>query len=235
MRKILLGLVTIFLLGFAIYIAVYGVNLGSIKIDSILAIKEENAKLEQKIENATKLKNTDYTQDLAALENAYKKLMTEKDKYEQMLELGVDENGEALNKIPEYETETLWITIGNYAKKEGVDLKIQPTLNNNISKTYDLNFTVTGGYIQIIDFLYDIERDTTLIFKIDNFKMVPGSSTDELVATFTCKDVKVNISDNLDDTSNQAEDNNSNTTSDKSNTTSDTSNTSSNEKNNSNT
>lgn len=235
MRKILLGLVTIFLLGFAIYIVMYGLNLGNIKIDSILAIKEENAKLEQKIENATKLKNTDYTQDLASLENAYKKLMTEKDKYEQMLELGVDENGESLNKIPAYETETLWITIGNYAKKEGVDLKIQPTLNNNISKTYDLNFTVTGGYIQIIDFLYDIERDTTLIFKIDNFKMVPGSSTDELVTTFTCKDVKVNISDNLDATSNQAEDNTSNTTSDKSNATSNTSNTSSNEKNNSNT
>lgn len=238
MRKILLGLVTIFLLGFAIYIAVYGLNLGSIKIDSILAIKEENAKLEQKIENATKLKNTDYTQGLASLENAYKKLMTEKDKYDQMLEIGVDENGETLNKIPEYETETLWITIGNYAKKEGVDLKIQPTLNNNISKTYDLNFTVTGGYIQIIDFLYDIERDTTLIFKIDNFKMVPGSSTDELIATFTCKDVKVNISDNLDATSNQTEDNTnntSNTTSDKSNTTTNTSNTSGNETNNSNT
>lgn len=207
MRKILLGLVTIFLLGFAIYIAIYGVNLGNIKINSIIAIKEENNKLEQKIENATKLKNTDYTQGLASLENSYKKLMTEKDKYAQMLELGVDENGQSLNKIPKYETETLWITIGNYAKKEGVDLKIQPTLNNSISKTYDLNFTVTGGYIQIIDFLYDIERDTTLIFKIDNFKMVPGTSTDQLVATFTCKDVKVNISENLDQSSTQTDNN----------------------------
>lgn len=227
MRKILLGLVTIFLLGFAIYIVIYGVNLGSIKINSILAIKEENIKLEQKIEKATKLKNTDYSQGMTSLENAYKKLMTEKDRYEQMMELGVDENGEALNKIPEYETETLWITIGNYAKKEGVDLKIQPTLNNKISKTYDLNFTVTGGYIPIIDFLYDIERDTTLIFKIDNFKMVPGSSTDQLVATFTCKDVKVNISDNLDENSNQTGDNTSKTTNDQSKTTSNTSNTTS--------
>ena len=32
MRKILLSLVTIFLLGFAIYIAIYGLNLGSIEI-----------------------------------------------------------------------------------------------------------------------------------------------------------------------------------------------------------
>lgn len=202
MRKILLGIVAIFLLCFAVYIAIYGFNLGKIEIKSISAIKEENAKLGKKITNASKLRNTDYTQSLTSLENAYKKLMTEKDKYAQMLELGVDENGQSLNKIPKYETETLWITIGNYAKKEGVDLKIQPTLNNSISKTYDLNFTVTGGYIQIIDFLYDIERDTTLIFKIDNFKMVPGTSTDQLVATFTCKDIKINISENSNTTSN---------------------------------
>ena len=200
MRKILLSLVTIFLLGFAIYIAIYGLNLGSIEIKSIPAIKEENAKLEQKITNASKLRNTDYTQSIASLENAYKKLMTEKDNYEQMLALGVDENGETLNKIAEYETEKLWVTLGNYAKKEGVDWKMDVTSNNSISKTYDLNFTVTGGYIQIIDFLYDMERDTTLVFKIENFKMVPGSTTDELVATFTCKDIKVNISENLNTT-----------------------------------
>ena len=202
MRKILLSLVTIFLLGFSIYIAIYGLNLGSIEIKSIPAIKEENAKLEQKITNASKLRNTDYTQSLTSLENAYKKLMTEKDNYEQMLALGVDENGETLNKIAEYETERLWVTLGNYAKKEGVDWKMDVTSNNSISQTYDLNFTVTGGYIQIIDFLYDMERDTTLVFKIENFKMVPGSSTDELVATFTCKDIKVNISENLNTTTN---------------------------------
>lgn len=222
MRKILLSLVTIFLLGFAIYIAIYGLNLGSIEIKSIPAIKEENAKLEQKITNASKLRNTDYTQSIASLENAYKKLMTEKDNYEQMLALGVDENGETLNKIAEYETEKLWVTLGNYAKQEGVDWKMDVTSNNSISKTYDLNFTVTGGYIQIIDFLYDMERDTTLVFKIENFKMVPGSSTDELVATFTCKDIKVNISENLNTTTNTNTNTNTSTnTNDNSNTNTD--------------
>ena len=197
MRKILMSLVTIFLLGFAIYIVLYGFNLGKLEIKSILAIKEENTKLEQKITNASKLRNTDYTQSLTSLESAYKRLMDEKDNYEQILALGVDENGETLNKIVEYETEKLWVTLGNYAKKEGVDWKMDVTSNNSISKTYDLNFTVTGGYIQIIDFLYDMERDTTLVFKIENFKMVPGSTTDELVATFICKDIKINISENL--------------------------------------
>ena len=212
MRKILMSLITIFLLGFAIYIVIYGFNLGNLEIKSILAIKEENAILEQKIANASKLRNTDYTQSLTLLENAYKKLMTEKDNYEQMLALGVDENGETLNKIVEYETEKLWVTLGNYAKKEGVDWKMDVTSNNSISKTYDLNFTVTGGYIQIIDFLYDMERDTTLVFKIENFKMVPGSSTDSLTATFTCKDIKVNISENSSTTSTNQDTNTSTST-----------------------
>ena len=220
MRKILLGIVAIFLLCFAVYIAIYGFNLGKIEIKSISAIKEENAKLEKKITNASKLRNTDYTQSLTSLENAYKKLMTEKENYEQMLALGVDENGETLNKIAEYEIEKLWVTLGNYAKKEGVDWKMDVTSNNSISKTYDLNFTVTGGYIQIIDFLYDMERDTTLVFKIENFKMVPGSSTDELVATFTCKDIKVNISENLNTTTN-TNTNTSTNTNDNSNTNTD--------------
>lgn len=196
MRKLLLGLISIMLLALSIYIAIYGISIGGIQINGIPSIQEENLKLENKIQEATKLKNTDYPQNTALLESAYKKLMTEKENYEQILALGVDENGQPLNKIQEYEIEKIWITMGNYAKKQGVDLKLDVTSNNTISKTYDLKFTATGGYIQIVDFLYDIERDSTLVFKLENFKMVAGSSTDELVATFVCKDVKLNITDN---------------------------------------
>ena len=184
------------LLALSIYIATCGISIGGIEINGVQAIQEENLKLEKKIQEATRLKNTDYPQNTTSLESAYKKLMTEKENYEQILALGVDENGQPLNKIQEYEIEKIWITMGNYAKKQGVDLKLDVTSNNTISKTYDLKFTATGGYIQIVDFLYDIERDSTLVFKLENFKMVAGSSTDELVATFVCKDVKLNITDN---------------------------------------
>lgn len=195
MRKLLLGMLSIILLAFSIYIAIYGVSIGGLEIKGIPAIKEENTKLETKIQKASQLRNSEYSQKVTSLESAYKKLMTEKENYEQILSLGVDENGQPLNKIQEYEMEKIWITVGNYAKKQGVDLKIDLTSNNSISKTYDLNFTVTGGYIQITDFLYDIERDSTLVFKLENFKMVPGSDTDNLVGTFTCKDIKINISE----------------------------------------
>ena len=196
MRKILLGLISVLLVAFSIYLAIYGVQLSSFEISGVPAIQEENANLDVKIGKATNLKTVQYTQKKSALDEAYKKLMTEKESYEQLLELGVDENGLPINKIQEYEIEKIWVTMGIYAKQQGVDLKMDVTSNNSVSGTYDLKFTVTGGYIQITDFLYDIERDSTLVFKIENFKMVPGTNTENLSATFVCKDIKLNISEN---------------------------------------
>lgn len=195
MRKILLGLLVILLLALSVYIAVYGIELGGLQINSIPAIKEENDVLETKIETASKLRTTQYPSEITILEGAYKKLVAEKENYEQILALGVDENGQPINKIQEYEMEKIWVAMGNHAKAQGVDLKMDVTLNNSVSKTYDLKFTVTGGYIQIVDFLYDVERDSTLVFKIENFKLVAGETTDVLVGTFTCKDIKINITE----------------------------------------
>lgn len=213
MRKLLIGLITILLFALAVYIVICGLSFGGIEISSISAIQEENARLENKIEQANDLKNTDYPQNVTLLESAYKKLMTEKENYEQILALGVDENGQPLNKIQEYEIEKIWITMGNYATKQGVDLKLDVTSNNSVSGTYDLTFTATGGYIQIIDFLYDIESDSTLVFKLENFKMVPGTSTEELVATFVCKDIKLNITETSSSTTDATTGENSNTNS----------------------
>lgn len=205
MRKILLGLVSVMLFALSVYTAIYGFSIGSLEVKSIPAIKEENMRLDNKIQTASNLRTKDYPQNVTLLESAYKKLMSEKESYEQLLKLGVDENGLPLNKIQEYEMEKIWVTMGNYAQKEGVDLKMDITSNNSVSKTYDLKFTATGGYIQITDFLYDVERDTTLVFKIENFKMVPGENTDNLSATFTCKDIKLNIADALGSSRNNSD------------------------------
>ena len=235
MRKLLLGLLTIILFALAVYTSIYGVMMAGIQVNSIPAIKEENDKLDKKIKIASDLKNKEYPQNIALLEAAYKKLTTEKESYDQVLALGVDENGLPLSKIQEYEMEKIWVTVGNYATKEGIDLKIDITVNNAVTKTYNLNFTVTGGYIQITDFLYDIERDSSLVFKIENFKLVAGSKDDELVGTFTCKDIKLNIS-NADDimssTINGQQDGNSNTTTNGNTTTNNNTTTSSNTTNN---
>ena len=56
---------------------------------------------------------------------------------------------------------------------------------------YDLQFTATGSYISITDFISAIENDSSLGFKIEEFKLVPSSSGSDLQATFVCKDIAI--------------------------------------------
>ena len=57
------------------------------------------------------------------------------------------------------------------------------------ANTYNLRFTATGSYISITDFISAIENDSTLGFKIEEFRMVPSGS--DLQATFVCKDIAI--------------------------------------------
>ena len=221
MRKLVLYLVTVLLLALAAMIVLRGVVLGPIIINSFKEISDANSELDGLIDEAVEQKEVKYTEALSQQQTAYKTLMSEKASYQQLLDLGVDENGIPLSKIQEYEIEKIWITLGNYAEKQGVDLRMDITVNNSVAKTYDLNFTVVGEYIQIADFLYDIQRDNTLVFKIENFKLVSSEQIEEttiesneqdeenddvnnqqteitdynLTATFVCKDIRLNIVD----------------------------------------
>ena len=60
-------------------------------------------------------------------------------------------------------------------------------------KKFDLKFAAIGSYVGIADFIYDIENDSTLGFKIEEFNMDSSEDTasTRLVATFTCKDIAI--------------------------------------------
>ena len=53
MRKMLIGLITFLLFGLATFMLIYGIKFGNTQISSISAIKEENALLDQKIEEVS--------------------------------------------------------------------------------------------------------------------------------------------------------------------------------------
>ena len=57
-----------------------------------------------------------------------------------------------------------------------------------------------------------IENDSQLGFKIENFSMVPSSSTTDLQATFTCKDITIKGISNSSSTINQSTNNQTNNT-----------------------
>lgn len=221
MRKIILYMALIILVIFSVFIVYKGIP--EMKIQSYSSISQENKKLNNLITEANNQKEVGYKKKNDALNTAYKLLESNKESYQELLEIGVDSNGIPLSKIQEYEIEKIWITIGNYAKKEGIDVKMEITSNNSVAGTYDLNFTANGSYTSIEDFLRDLQGDNTLVFKIENFKLVAGGtvgsstskgnndenttndgSTDILTATFVCKDIKLNIVESSEHTENDS-------------------------------
>ena len=112
--------------------------------------------------------------------------------------------------------------------------------NSSTQDMYNLKFTATGSYISITDFISAIENDSTLGFKIEEFKMNPSSSGSDLQATFVCKDIAIKdvsqsttttpspSTDTSTNTNNTTNNTNSNSTSNTSNSTNTTNTSSSN-------
>ena len=59
------------------------------------------------------------------------------------------------------------------------------------SRSKNLLFTVTGNYIAVINFVLSIEDDSQLGFRIENFKILPGSGENGRQATFTVRNVRI--------------------------------------------
>ena len=58
-------------------------------------------------------------------------------------------------------------------------------------KYYDINFTVQGSYAGVSLYISDLEDDSELNFKIENFSMEPVENGNYVKATFTTKDIAI--------------------------------------------
>ena len=189
MKKLLILILIALLLALCGFIAIQGVSLGSVKILGIREMQDKNADLEEKIQEATSLVQKDYASTKNQVEQSSETYETTKKDYED--KVIISEGGEIEELSKPYDIETLWVRIGNHAKRQGVvmNMNVGPS-TTGADGTYDLDFTVTGTYICITDFISAIENDSTLGFKIEEFKMGPSGS--DLQATFTCKDISIN-------------------------------------------
>lgn len=194
MRKLLISVLIVILLAVAGYMCYNGITIINYRISGLKEIKELNENLDEKISVASKLISTDYPTQISNITKSMKDLKSEKEKYDNMVTISTDEQVQSAAKIEKYEIEYLWTKIGNWAKKEGVTMKID--LKNSSTGTqglYNLQFTVNGQYVGIADFIYDIENDTSLGFKIEEFSLQSGSDTNILTGSFVCKDISINI------------------------------------------
>ena len=194
MKKLLLSIITILVIVLTAITIVKGFQIGKLNVLGITQIKEKNEDLYSTIKQATKLASTDYQKKIDDLNEAIKKLETEKTKYDDMVSVSTDSEVQAANQSYENMIEFLLIRIENHAKTEGVTMKMDVTRSSSgAENVYNLNFTAIGPYVGIEEFITDIEDDSKLGFKIEDFKMIASSENGSTVqATFVCKDISIN-------------------------------------------
>lgn len=191
MKKLLILILIALLVLLGYFIIIQGVGTeGSLQILGIKGIQAKNAGLEQKIQEATSLAEKDYQSVLSEIKQNTQSFEDAKKRYED--NVIINEGGEVETLSKPYDIETLWVRLGNHATSQGANIQEMKVNNSTTGAegTYDLDFTVTGSYICITDFISAIENDSTLGFKIEEFNMRPSGS--ELQATFTCKDISIN-------------------------------------------
>ena len=203
MRKVLLSILLVLLIILLGYTIIEGQEIGSLSIWGVQEIDEQDQKIESRIATFSTLSSSTYSNSMDNLENNASEMKNKKNEYENTIALAMsDENNYAI-RTEKYPLEFLWTKLGNYATSEGVDLTITVETSSNGADLYDLNFKLVSDFIGATEFIYDIENDSSLGFKIDNFNMVKyymstgkgdGITSDNYVeTTFICKDINIDI------------------------------------------
>lgn len=171
------------------------------RIGNVWGIKQiiqKNTDIDNANSKLSGLVNTTYPQSIATLDTSTETLQQTKKEYEDQAVILAD--SKYYKQTETYKLEYLWTRLGNYAKADNVVIKIDLT-NGDASGTYNLNFTVSGRYSNVIQFIYDIENDSILGFKIENFNMTGGGAADSetdsseysVSGNFICKEIKIDI------------------------------------------
>ena len=169
---ILMFLVFIILIGISLK---FGISIGKFKISSIKSTIESYKELENKIDKSND--ETREYQELVSKINANEKLIsTVKQEYKETLNEA--KNNKSIN-LKTYTKSYIWNKVEEAAKKQGVNVKMDIEDFTEISKNF--NITVTGPYLGISNFIYEIEND----FKVSNFNI----KKDE--AKFQLKNIKI--------------------------------------------
>ena len=189
MRKILLGIILILLLVLTVTLVTKGIEPFGLKVQSLGQIEEENQNLKAKIEEANKSIDTEYPKKLEELSTANNNMQKSKKLYYEYVNKSSNEQIIAAKTLKSYAIEFLWMKLGTHAREEGINLTFEIGSGGG-SGGSTLNFTVDGSYIAITNFIYAIENDSDLDFRIQNFKLLPHEK-EILEATFSVSGVSI--------------------------------------------
>lgn len=196
MRKAILILLLFIMCVCFFSIMCFGFKIGNLKVNSYSEIETANIEKKVLLSQLNEKNVTEFNNKKAALNKAIQVYQSKKSEYDKLVSEGKITNTSIYNSIDLYDIDFLWTTIGNYATEKGVTLQfdvIKSATSTSISSEYvmcDLNFTVTGEYIAITDFIYSLEDDDKLNFELSNFLLEKGG--ENLQATFVVKDIPIN-------------------------------------------
>lgn len=192
MKKILSSVLIVLLIVLAYFVMFKGISIASIKVLSINQIIESNDELTNKIAETNSLLKKDYVAKKENLSNEVSKLLDKKEEYFNLAKISTEGELSKANTEETYLIEYLWTRVGRHATNKGVNLKMDVMTadagDNNIK---NLAFNVQGQYVGIIEFIYALEDDSELNFKIDSFKMAPNGTNSTLLATFYVNNVRI--------------------------------------------
>lgn len=213
MRKILLTILTILLTLVLILCMKNGINIGALQISGFQRLADINQELTLKIQEAD-TKKTEYQTSVNKIKADTTDLTKVKKEYLDLITVSTDSEIQSALQIRTYTIEYLWSQVGNHATKEGVVAKMDIGSSSLGDAAYkNLNFTITGSYLGITNFISDLENDSKLQFTIDDFDMKSQQ------ATFVVKDVKI-LKENTTSTSSSTKTTNSTNSNTTANTTS---------------
>ena len=224
MKKLLISILIILVFVLTAFTIVKGVQIGSFQIWGVMDIQKNNAQLESTVTEATRLASTTFPSKVSEVNASMENLEKEKTTYEDMVAVSSTGDVQTASQLSNYTLDFLWTEIGTHATSEGVNIDITLTPGTGGSDVYNMNFTAVGSYVGITEFIRDIEDDSDLAFKIEEFSMKAGSSNSILQATFVCKNIPIegvsSIDTKTENTENKTTTNSTNSTNTTSNTTS---------------
>lgn len=191
MIKKLLLLILVCILGYGVFSSWahgFSFNMFGLKFEtsSYAGIAEKSVNLNGKIADLNNKNSSEYNQALNKKEAAISNFESSKAGYDELaLQASIEEIREA-NKEEEYFLDYLWMKIGTFANNSEIKVLIDPNYEDET-----IDFSVSGQYIAVINFIYDLENDPELAFNIDNLVMQGGSSAKVTKAAFQVRNVKI--------------------------------------------
>ena len=191
MRKLLISIIIVLFLVLGYLSVMNGIQIGDFQILSVEQIEEKSQELKTKIEEVNTLIDVEYPRKMANLKTASQNMKDAQEEYLKYTNLSTDAEILQAMEQKSYTIEFLWTKLGTHAREEGINLTFEiVSSSTGASDVSDIKFTVNGSYIAITNFIYSIENDADLNFRIENFKLLPYQN-EILQGTFNVRNITI--------------------------------------------